>query len=424
MSMCSVVVEVRLSSQSRAKKKEVRALATSILSTRTVFRSGRDDALLTELAPRFEVDFVQILLPMNEREVPYFRASLSVFVYRLSQTGPTDERVTDEGDGSTTTLFSHRILPAAEYEGVWESLVLEEGIKEKLIAYADSGLLFADHDVDPRAVSCNRVILLHGPPGTGKTSLCQGLAQKIAIYNGSRYSRGAHVLEVNAHALFSRWFSESGKLVSKMFEMVRELAAERNSLVFVLIDEVESLTTSRGRNSQADPSDAVRVVNSMLTQIDKLKDYPNVMLLATSNVTEQIDAAFLDRADVRLFLGNPGLAARRRVLASCMKALMVAGIVQPNEDVDEDTSNDVGGNKENADSVGYWLNRCAEASQGMSGRALRKLPLQAHAFYVREHCTRPEKMAKALYQCITDVRVGDTQKAVNHDIDRTKMTMS
>lgn len=52
-------------------------------------------------------------------------------------------------------------------------------------------------------------------------------------------------MEVNAHSLFSKWFSESGKLVSKLFGAITELVEEPQALVFVLIDEVESLTAAR-----------------------------------------------------------------------------------------------------------------------------------------------------------------------------------
>jgi hypothetical protein len=55
----------------------------------------------------------------------------------------------------------------------------------------------------------------------------------------------SQLVEVNAHSLFSKWFSESGKLVSKLFGAITELVEEPQSLVFVLIDEVESLTAAR-----------------------------------------------------------------------------------------------------------------------------------------------------------------------------------
>ena len=45
----------------------------------------------------------------------------------------------------------------------------------------------------------------------------------------------------------------------------------------------------------SEPSDAIRVVNALLTQIDQIKRFPNVIILTTSNVTGAIDLAFVDR---------------------------------------------------------------------------------------------------------------------------------
>lgn len=97
------------------------------------------------------------------------------------------------------------------------------------------------------------------------------------------------------------------------------------SLPAVLIDEVESLTAARkAAVSGSEPSDAVRVVNAVLTAIDALRTRPNVLLLTTSNVCEAIDVAFVDRAG-----GSPSSARGTGIIIIMIGATLDASSTVP-----------------------------------------------------------------------------------------------
>ena len=101
-------------------------------------------------------------------------------------------------------------------------------------------LIFVDTHQIARIALQRLMFYLQGIWSLGKTSLCRGLAQKLSIQLNERFTH-CQLVEINSHSLFSKWFSESGKLVQKMFDRVKELAADRNALICILIDEVSNL---------------------------------------------------------------------------------------------------------------------------------------------------------------------------------------
>ena len=102
------------------------------------------------------------------------------------------EEAADDNDAESSVAFQMWTLPAAEFDGLWETLLYEEEVKPQLLRYVSTAMRFSDLGVDSRIIGWNRVVLLHGPPGTGKTSLCKGLAQKLAIQMSSVYAQAAH----------------------------------------------------------------------------------------------------------------------------------------------------------------------------------------------------------------------------------------
>ncbi|OZJ02706.1 hypothetical protein BZG36_03851 [Bifiguratus adelaidae] len=281
------------------------------------------------------VDMIRICEANEATHIDCIRtetATLNIHVYQLSESEGIDEYDSASEEQVDVATSHHLTLPAHSLEGLWENLIFEENIKSRLLEYVYTAMLFSDKAVNSHIISWNRVALLHGPPGTGKTSLCKALAQKLAIRLNQRYSHGK-LVEINSHSLFSKWYSESGKLVMKLFGQIMDIVEDDNAFVCVLIDEVESLTSARkAALAGTEPSDAIRVVNALLTQIDKLKSRPNVLILATSNITQAIDLAFIDRADIKQYIGLPRHKAVYSILASCLDELVRVGIITETTD--------------------------------------------------------------------------------------------
>ncbi|SPO30044.1 related to PCH2 - putative ATPase [Ustilago trichophora] len=401
-SSTAVHIEVRLRSISTASDDDVRAHATSFLTSNFAALQGESEItdwsaspFLTTHVDRIRIAEAAVTTPSAapaSASIPIAQAKLQVHVYQPSSTDIVDEFSAadpnaDEGD--ETTAASVAELPNRSLDGVWDSLVYEDDIKPKLLNYIYTTLLFSDANVNFNLVSWNRVVLLHGPPGTGKTSLCKALAQKLAIRLSHRYSHGK-LVEINSHSLFSKWFSESGKLVQRLFSMITEMVEDEDAFVVVLIDEVESLTAARSAAaSGTEPTDSIRVVNALLTQLDKLKHRKNVLIMTTSNITDSIDTAFIDRADIKQYVGLPPPKAIYWILESCLCELIRVGLIAPLELPNYDQAIEIhhqihAGQQQvtQASMAGYKLLNIAHNCKGLSGRSLRRLPVLAHAHHI------------------------------------------
>ncbi|XP_063778749.1 pachytene checkpoint protein 2 homolog [Pseudophryne corroboree] len=394
-----VHVQVHQKSNSTAKTEDVRVRVIQLLNRHSVVFG---DYTWTEFDDLFlvknvnSVAIVDTELKVKDRQpIDLSKCNVFVHIFQLNEEGPSAENL-EEGNEEIVAA-NHWLLPAMDFHGLWESLIYDSEVKSNLLDYVTTTLLFSDKNVDNNLIAWNRVVLLHGPPGTGKTSLCKALAQKLSIRLSYRYRYG-QLVEINSHSLFSKWFSESGKLVTKMFQKIHELTADKDVLVFVLIDEVESLTAARSASrAGTEPSDAIRVVNAVLTQIDQIKRYPNVVILTTSNITEKIDVAFVDRADIKQYIGPPSPAAIFNIFISCIEELMKCQIIYPRQQLL--TLRDlemIGYVENNVSKLSLMLNDISKKSEGLSGRVLRKLPFLAHALFVQSPAVTIEKFLQAL----------------------------
>ncbi|UCK58521.1 hypothetical protein AFCA_001375 [Aspergillus flavus] len=166
----------------------------------------------------------------------------------------------------------------------------------------------------------------------------RGLSQKLAIRIGKPYPQ-SKLVEINAHSLGSKFFGESGKLVSKTFENIESLLEEEEDTFFcVIIDEIETLAARRERALGGnEPFDAVRAVNALLTGLDRLKTHANVVVICTSNLVTALlmkyiaiaqDQAFLDRVDIKQFIPYLSNRAIYGIYKECLEELSRCGIIE------------------------------------------------------------------------------------------------
>jgi AAA+ superfamily predicted ATPase len=258
-------------------------------------------------------------------------------------------------------VLSMHVLPAEHHDRDWDAIIVPREVKERLLAQA---LLVLQHGRKLAMLSGlpHGLIVLAGPPGTGKTTMARGLAQVAAL---ALAREGATtLLEVNPHAFPSDMLGESQRNVTRLLsETIPEVAARRPFTV-VLIDEVESFAVSRSAASfEANPVDVHRATDAVLLGIDEIaKQLPAVLFVTTTNFVQAVDVAFLSRADLVMHFALPDRDTIARILHSAIGELAVQWpSLQP-----------LAGDR---DRIAQLAAQC----EGWDGRRIRKLVLAALA---------------------------------------------
>lgn len=281
----------------------------------------------------------------------------------------------------TPGIADARWLPDTAFDADWEAIVMPGDTKIRL-ARQGAGTLLLRHSVPPAALPLHGIVLLAGPPGTGKTTIARGLASRVAA--GLEGDAVAYI-EVDPHELTSASLGRSQRAVDELFTNTIAPVADQNVTV-VLFDEVETILTDRaGLSRQANPIDVHRACDAALTNLDRLAaSHPDVLVIATTNFDDAVDDAFVSRADVVHRFTLPDAEARRAILVHTVTAIDKAhpGAARVLHDPQ--------------------LEAVVAASDGLDGRALRKAVAAAAAMHPRLDFTALS--ADALLSAVTEAR--------------------
>lgn len=148
----------------------------------------------------------------------------------------------------------------------------------------------------PNALRPPMGVLLHGPPGTGKTSLVRALASESNVT----------MLALTSAALESKWWGESPKILQAVFDLARTDLQP----CIVFFDEIDGFGRTR---SEQDQSCVYTFKCELLRNIDSVKDAP-VVVIACTNCPHALDPALRRRFTRVVNVGVPTNEERLDIL--------------------------------------------------------------------------------------------------------------
>jgi len=204
---------------------------------------------------------------------------------------------------------AERPVPSVCYEDVGGIKPAINKVREMIELHLKHPELFDRLGIDPP-----KGILLHGPPGTGKTMLAKAVANESDAY----------FISINGPEIMSKYYGESEKALRDLFE-----EAEKNAPAVIFLDELDSIAPKRG---EVTGEVERRVVAQLLSLMDGLKERKNVIVIGSTNRPEALDMALRrpGRFDREIELGVPDVTGRHEIFQIHTRGMPLS------EDVDID----------------------------------------------------------------------------------------
>ncbi|KAF9962183.1 hypothetical protein BGZ65_009619 [Modicella reniformis] len=219
------------------------------------------------------------------------------------------EECQNPADLSTSTLETAESTPN-HGKNLAHSLKVLPGLESPiraLLEVVSYPLLYPDL-ISRLNIECPKGILLHGPPGVGKTLLVSTVAHICH----------AQMITIYGPEVFGSYVGESEEKLRQKFDHASRVAlADPKRPVMIFIDELDALTPHRS-DAQAHES---RVVAQLLTLMDGVVSRGRVVVIAATNRPNSIDPALRrpGRFDREIRIDVPGEVDRRRIIEGMLK---------------------------------------------------------------------------------------------------------
>jgi proteasome regulatory subunit len=199
--------------------------------------------------------------------------------------------------------------PEVHYEDIGGLEDQMQEVRETVEMPLENPDMFDDVGIQPPSG-----VLLHGPPGTGKTMLAKAVANQT----------DATFIKMAGSELVHKFIGEGAKLVRDLFEVARE-----NEPAVLFIDEIDAIASKRTDSKTSGDAEVQRTMMQLLSEMDGFDERGDIRIIAATNRFDMLDSAILrpGRFDRLIEVPKPEAEGRELIFQIHTRDMQIADTV-------------------------------------------------------------------------------------------------